>query len=386
MQSILFVDDEVQILKSLKRVFFKSSYELYFANSAKEGLECLEKHSIDVVISDVKMPVMDGFEFLKIVKDQYPQITRLLLSGYAEADTIMSALDNGIALAFVNKPWENQVLVEMIEAIFRMRAEIQNAVLLKDLNNSNSLPSIPDWYIRIVDAIQSEKSISEIAHHVEKDPALVSRLLKLANSGLYPQSALDTQKAIILIGINNFKTLLMTQTLFQQNSPNHTEDLLWEHAILTTKILKEIREFLRLKTEDKVLTTMGLLHNIGMIFLFVQSSEKFHQILSMDSSERVEELFIQQFSISHTIAGNYLLNWWHMPLPLHECARFYSTPSLATSANQFRITLVHLASHLAWKKIDRSRLNHKLEEDTLRKFILEWDKLKNTLNTPEGYQ
>lgn len=116
-KNILFVDDELSILKSIKRMFFKSGYNIFLAEGASEGLEVLKNNKIDIVVSDVKMPEMDGLTFLEEVKKYYPSIDRIVLSGFVEIDSVLKAIIKGIAFDYITKPWENEVLTEKLNYV-----------------------------------------------------------------------------------------------------------------------------------------------------------------------------------------------------------------------------------------------------------------------------
>ena len=115
---LLFVDDEKSILRSLQREFIDSPYEIYLAESGKEGLEVMEKTSIDILISDYKMPGMDGMELLKIVKSLYPSVYRIILSGYIGQQAILRALTSGLATIYISKPWVTEELQDKMKHLF----------------------------------------------------------------------------------------------------------------------------------------------------------------------------------------------------------------------------------------------------------------------------
>jgi len=107
-QTILLVDDEVNILNSLLRLFRKETYQILVATSGKEGLEILKKQTVQVVISDQKMPEMLGTEFLQKVKDQYPDTVRVILSGHADLNLLIDSINKGEVYRFLTKPWNDQ--------------------------------------------------------------------------------------------------------------------------------------------------------------------------------------------------------------------------------------------------------------------------------------
>src|SRR5689334_11966231 len=109
---ILFVDDEQSILNTLKRIFMPENYTVFTALSAEEGLEILDKNPVDIVVSDMRMPQMNGSEFLKIVAQKYPFTKRLLLTGHADISAAISAINEGGIDYYLSKPWKNDQIIE----------------------------------------------------------------------------------------------------------------------------------------------------------------------------------------------------------------------------------------------------------------------------------
>jgi len=122
--TVLFVDDEEKVLKSLKRGFLDEPYKKLFAISGKEALEILEKNEIYVIVTDMRMPEMNGLELLKIVKEKYPDVVRMALSGYTQISTLLTAINQGEIFKFITKPWklEKEFKPAVREAIEHYRA------------------------------------------------------------------------------------------------------------------------------------------------------------------------------------------------------------------------------------------------------------------------
>lgn len=104
------MDDEVHVLNSLKRLFRKEDFTILTANGGKEGLSILEKQTVQLVVSDHRMPEMTGVEFLQRVKEQYPNTIRIVLSGYADAGAILGSINKGEVYRFLTKPWNDDDL------------------------------------------------------------------------------------------------------------------------------------------------------------------------------------------------------------------------------------------------------------------------------------
>jgi len=117
-KALLCVDDETHILAALKRLLRQEDYRIFTAESGEEGLATLEKHPIQVVLSDQRMPQMTGIEFLQKVKELYPDTIRVVLSGYADAHVIVEAINQGEVFRFIGKPWNDDELKAVIRQCF----------------------------------------------------------------------------------------------------------------------------------------------------------------------------------------------------------------------------------------------------------------------------
>lgn len=124
---ILCVDDEQSILNALNRLLRKEKYDLLFANSGKEGLEILKEHQVQMVISDQRMPEMSGTDFLAIVKDTYPDVLRVILTGYSDIDSITESINKGNIYKFFFKPWND----------LRLKTEIRQILDQHSLKQTN---------------------------------------------------------------------------------------------------------------------------------------------------------------------------------------------------------------------------------------------------------
>ena len=105
-RTVLFVDDEEKILRSLKRGLMDEPYESLFANSGQEALEILRQNEVHVLVTDMRMPEMSGLELLRAVKKEYPHIVRMVLSGYTQVTTLLTAINQGEIFKFITKPWK----------------------------------------------------------------------------------------------------------------------------------------------------------------------------------------------------------------------------------------------------------------------------------------
>lgn len=121
---ILCVDDEPNILSSLRRLFRSKGYDVIIANSGQEGLATLETEKVDLVISDMRMPIMDGAAFLEKVRARWPDLIRILLTGYADMQSTIDAINRGEIYRYITKPWDdNDIALVVKEALERKDLE-----------------------------------------------------------------------------------------------------------------------------------------------------------------------------------------------------------------------------------------------------------------------
>jgi len=105
-RTVLFVDDEEKILRSLKRGLLDEPYNTLFASSGKEAIEILKQKEVHIIVTDMRMPEMSGLELLRTVKQEYPHIVRMVLSGYTQVTTLLTAINQGEIFKFITKPWQ----------------------------------------------------------------------------------------------------------------------------------------------------------------------------------------------------------------------------------------------------------------------------------------
>jgi response regulator RpfG family c-di-GMP phosphodiesterase len=143
--TLLFVDDEANVLSSLKRLFRPFGYRIFTAESGVQGLEIMARETIDIVVSDMRMPEMNGAQFLQKVHAQWPETVRILLTGYAEISATIDAVNKGHIYRYISKPWEdNDIVLAIKQALHQKQLEQENRGLeeltrkqneeLKDLN------------------------------------------------------------------------------------------------------------------------------------------------------------------------------------------------------------------------------------------------------------
>jgi putative two-component system response regulator len=177
--AVLFIDDEVNILNSIKRVFADHDFILHTASSARKGLEILSRNEIAVVITDNKMPGMNGLDLLRLAKVITPDTIRIMLTGHASLDTAIDAINSGEVFRFVVKPWNDKALEETLEDALQryhivkqlqycdesVMLSIAQTIELKDSYTRGHCDRVANYAIMISRALGlPEETVQEIKH------------------------------------------------------------------------------------------------------------------------------------------------------------------------------------------------------------------------------
>lgn len=187
--NVLFVDDERAILKTCQRLLRGGGLNVFIAEDGPAALDILAVEQMDIIISDVRMPGMDGHQLLRKVRELYPSTIRLLLSGHAEDKEIIRAILDGSCKMCILKPWDSQMLRKTIQQLLAVKEVLQARKLTAIVDKLDSLLISPRLFRKLMDLINQEAEMQEIAaviaEVIAEDPAMTARVLHLVNSAFY---------------------------------------------------------------------------------------------------------------------------------------------------------------------------------------------------------
>lgn len=233
--TLLFVDDELSILKSLLRLFRPHGYRILFAESGAAGLELLANEEVHLVISDMRMPEMDGAQFLEKVRAGWPSVIRILLTGYADITSTINAINNGEIYRYISKPWDDDDIVLVVrDALERQRLQVENVRLLALTQSQND-------ELKSLNA-DLESRVKDRTAELEQ----VNNFLNLANEKL---------KQNFLVSIKVFSGLMELR-----------EGSVGGHARRVADLSRKLSIHLGLDAKAQLdVFVAGLLHDIGKI-------------------------------------------------------------------------------------------------------------------------
>lgn len=294
------------------------------------------------------MPEVDGAALLTEVKAKYPRIVRVALCGFSESRIIQKLIEKNVAKLYMFKPWDDFEFKLNLKGILELKYMMMNQYLLDLLDKLETLPSLPKIYYDISELIDSGADISDVSKIVEQDQAIASKVLKLANSAFYGRKTGNLNQAIMGIGLNNLKNIVLSTSLFAGPPELMGEvEVLWQHAVNTNRLTHMIYDQLLDKKMPSIYGSAGLLHDIGKLILHLFYQNTYQKVL--DEARSLEnalvEYEVEYFNVTHQDLGAYLLNLWELPYAYVEAAMFHHRPSDKRVINYELVAVTHLANY-----------------------------------------
>lgn len=353
---VLFVDDEANVLSSLRRLLRgqRSIWDMDFACSGAEALKIMEEKPIDVIVSDMRMPRMNGAELLSTVSERYPKTVRLILSGQSEQEKVLRSI--GPAHQFLAKPCDPDVLIGTINRACNLQSRLSDETLQRIVANIAFLPSLPGLFRELMQIVESDNcSIQQIGELIGRDLAMSAKVLQLVNSSFFglAQHVSCTKHAVSLLGLNIIKPLvLLAGTYSQCENPDldgFSLDRQVDHSLAVATLSRSIAASQSNQShliDDSYVS--GMMHDIGKLILAVNMREAYQDVLysARDAGCPVWQMEQERFGTSHAEIGAYLLALWGFPNSVVEAVAFHHTPSLAAHEQFSPLTAVHFANAL----------------------------------------
>jgi YesN/AraC family two-component response regulator len=199
---ILFVDDEPMVLNGLQRTLRKMrrDWDMTFVGSGREALDVLGKKPMDVIVSDLRMPEMDGGRLLAEVKKQHPNVVRIILSGQLDQEMTLKSVQ--LAHQSLSKPCDAEVLKHTLAKLFALRDFLSDESIKSIISQIESLPSLPAIYTEIVAEMQSDDpSIKKVGEIISKDISMTAKILQMVNSAFFGlfQKIKSPEQAVMML-------------------------------------------------------------------------------------------------------------------------------------------------------------------------------------------
>lgn len=388
--TILCIDDEMSVLKTLQRVLMPSVENILLAQTSREALDLVQQYPVDVVLCDMRMPEMDGYETLQAIRKISPRTSRVILSGYTTKEVMLKAVLDGTASVYVQKPCKTEDLQSLLLHLLAIRKELDQDGLQDLFNRINGLPALPRLYQQVLVMIANDRSIPDITEMIEREPAYTTRILHVANSAIHGVSIGSLRQAILYLGLSTVKNIILTCEIFsnlqgQKNGPYGVEAL-WIHSNLCNLAVSTLYRMRYDKPVGDDIASLGLLHDIGKFLLikyFPDACREIERRLENDPTLCVWDEEQRVLGASHAELGGLLLDWWNIPAAIIEGCLFHHNPLDPRVHNRAWISLLRIADHLAWRAQGETSIVPSGEELNMAGFdtdILENQELAQTLD------
>jgi len=336
LKRILFVDDDPNVLTGLRNVLRtkRREWDMVFAIGPEEALANLAKGSFDVVVSDMRMPRMDGASLLAKVKEMQPWAVRMILSGQTELESVMKSVF--VAHMFLSKPCDPVLLQSVVDRACRLNAILHSDELRAIAGKVQMLPAAPKTYVALNAAMMVPTcSVASLVQIIEHDVGLCAKLLQLVNSAFFglPKRISSLTETVTYLGITTIRNLalaLETFSLAAENAGLSEGELvaLQEHSLLTGQIAQQIEAKNMKKSEGSFLA--GVLHEVGWLVNVKGASGRAPCL----ASERA-------------LLGAYLLGLWGMPHTIIEAVAYHGEPRLVPHSTFELVDIIYIANHFA---------------------------------------
>lgn len=356
LKRILFVDDEPQVLQGLRRMLHSQcrDWELHFASGGAEALEVMASTPMDVVVSDMRMPGMDGVQLLTEVKKNHPHAARLALSGHMDERMVMESTK--VAHQYLTKPCNAEKLVDVIRRLLELRRYLAAESLARLTSTLEQIPSLPKLYMAIQEELASPRcSLKKIGDIISTDVGMSAKILQLVNSsffGMYNKVTSPAQ-AVNLLGTETVKALVLHAQVFSlydpKKCPGFSLARLSRHGLLAATLAKRICvvEKAPKDVQDDAFLA-GILHDVGKLIFAVNCPGLYDEILELATGRNLSLTAVEEDALGadHAQLGAYLLGLWGMADPVVEAIAFHHRPRLCAMSGFIPLTALHAANEL----------------------------------------
>jgi HD-like signal output (HDOD) protein len=353
---ILFVDDDPLVLTGLQRMLrsLRQEWDMEFVGSGTTALARMAETPFDVVVTDMRMPTMNGAELLTEVMRLHPKTVRIVLSGHTDKDLILKCVNS--THQFLSKPCESDSLKSTIQRACGLDNNLENERLKQLVARMERLPSLPSLYVEIVEKLNDPNTtIEDIGGIVGKDLAMTAQILKLVNSAFFGLSRPVSSpfEAAMYLGIDTIESLVLTIHAFSQfddlKSCGFNLDALMLHSMNTAaraKLIAQLEEATGKGCDDCFVA--GMLHDTGKLVLAANYPKDYERARQLMRGKNLSVCAAEKeiFGADHAGVGGYLLGLWGLPVPVVEAIALHHSPQQGTSPNFSALTAVHVANVL----------------------------------------
>lgn len=331
---ILFVDDEAKVLEGLRRMLRpqRQEWDMLFAAGSGEALTYLERTAVDVVVTDMRMPGVDGASLLELVRDRFPGVIRIVLSGQFAVESGLRAVP--VAHQFLTKPCDPEKLKSAIARSAQPTTGIPDDATRRIVAAVGTLPSPPGTCTELLAAIQNpDAAIDAIVRIIDRDVAVAAKVLQLANSAFFslPREVSSIMAAVNFLGLEVLRQLVLSAGILKSFQParpvaGFSLEAFERHSQATAIVASDLWAKDKRRSEGVM---AALLHDTGKLVLASLLPEKFEEALreARCEGQPASAFELKMFGASHAEIGGYLLGLWGLPATVVDAVSSHHHPA-----------------------------------------------------------
>jgi len=389
---IIFVDDEEMVLQGLKRMLrsCRDEWDMVFVDSGAKALEAMAQTPFDVVVADMRMPLMNGAELLYEVMKRYPLTVRLILSGHSDNELILKTM--GDTHQYLSKPCDAAALQAVLRRAINSSEILHNEELKMLIGQMTALPSLPILYNEIMAKLpQPNVQLSDITSIIAKDLGMTAKILQLVNSAYFgkPNHVTDLNAAVSFLGLNVITSLFLSVSIFSEfkglKIQGFSMEDLWQHSFDTATLASKIS---KLESRNNSIANeafvAGILHDSGRIILAANFPKRYADAIAIAKRENCDVSTAERiiFEHTHSEVGGYMMSLWGLPVAIVEAVSYHHDPSFISEQTFCALTAVYIANSLVDSEFGNRKdivpstldLNY-LKSMNLLDHLPEWQKL-----------
>ena len=347
---IVFVDDEPHILSGLKRSLrgMREGWDMEFYSSPEEALAAIRRAPTDVVVSDMRMPQLDGAALLTEVKQLRPGCIRIILSGQAQRELILRSL--AVTHVYLDKPCDPAALQSVIERTKRWHELVADPGLQRAITKIDKIPSLPDSYQLVTTAIRDGKSSAEeVGQLIARDVGMSARILQIANSAVFHfrRPIEHVTQAATMLGTERIEQLVLSVgvfSVFNQSADVNELTEIWRRSLASSVLATRIAGDLGLdRRVSNTASTAAMLSECGRLVLLSQFPERCATAKKQaaESDASLSEAEQREFGTDQALVGAYVCSLWGLPDDVVDSIAFHNTPRRGPHKAASALTAVH---------------------------------------------
>jgi HD-like signal output (HDOD) protein/CheY-like chemotaxis protein len=354
---ILFVDDEPRLLEGLQRSLrpMRKEWTASFAPGGEEALAVLATEPFDVIVTDMRMPGMDGAALLSEVTHRHPDVLRLVLSGQSDLESLVKSA--GVTHQYLSKPCSIETLKNAVNRAVSLRDLLTTGTLKQLVSGLGSIPSVPPLYLELTECLKSPDACLEKAGVIiQKDMGMTAKVLQLVNSPLFGAAGriISAADAVVYLGLDTLRALVLTLHAFSEFEPagaaSFAIEELWRHSLATGVLAERVIRTIPSSTalEHDQMGMVGLLHDVGRLVLAANLPESYEKARRLAEARGIAywEAEREVFGSTHAEVGAYLFGIWGLPESVVEAAAYHHTPAKCPHPATAILTALHVADAL----------------------------------------